>query len=1573
MGKQQRMTTGLFRPNIRAKLLGWFLLAALIPLGVVGYVAYIHSSSVLQEQESERLKSIAKTRGDQISDYFNEKKKSLSLLAWDPAVIMAMEDLVEAVETAGLGSAEHLEVDRKLHPFFKKYIDEFDYHDFFLIASDGTVLFTVQHESDFATNLKTGPYKDSELGRVFRSSCTLLATEISDFRFYKPSIRPAAFLTTPVLRKGKLLGAVALQLKTTRLHKLVGDYFGLGRTGEVLLVSRKQDRAIFLNPLRHDPMAGDQRLVAVYAEWSLPIRQALAGKKGQGFFKDYRGERVLAVWRYLPHLRVGMVVKKDAKEAFARVAQLARDSVLVGIIALLGVLLIAVTLSGSISRPIVQLTEATKALAEGDLTRQAKVSSGDEIGELARGFNRMTATFQGVIQQAKDIASGDFSAEFAPRSKKDTLGLALNEMTRTLRQVAQVAGAVAHGDYDLEIAVKGEHDQLGQALALMSRNLNAAMSDARRKINYLDNIPGPTLVFDLNHTVQFINRAACAQVHLTREQCLGRKCYEVFNNGHCQTSQCQATQAIKEDAVCSGVTRWKLLQGEIPIRYFVAPIKDRQGEIVSVVEYVVDISDEMKVAALAEQVSRGEYTVKLVPRFEGDRLAQAINRMTQDLRRSAEADKQDRWLKTGKAALAEAIQGQSELPALAGRIVSNLVQYLDARVGALYVRDPDGNYVLCGSYAHGGEEHLKAVFTPGEGLVGQAVKERQSLALNDVPDHYFKVRSALGEAPPRAIAVHPLIYEDEVQGVLELGAFEPFSQQAQEFMQTVSEGLAVALHSAESRHQMKELLAETRRKSEALQQQSEELRVANEELEEQTEALRRSEEELKSQQAELQATNEELEEKSEYLANQKAEIEHKNTEIEKAKLAVEANAQELARASQYKSEFLANMSHELRTPLNSLLILSKVLAENEDQNLSADQVKAATVIQTSGQDLLNLINDILDLSKVEAGMLSIFPEGVRLEDLARGMQGVFEPVAVERDLAFSVELDQGLPDTIFTDGHRVEQILRNLLSNAFKFTRAGSVSLRIHLPGEDAAFQHIGLNPQTAIVFSVADTGIGIPLGKQTAIFDAFQQADGTTGRSYGGTGLGLAISRELARLLGGEIHVQSQEGKGSCFSLYMTQKCAPLLRQDSPHPALIPAEGDRPPRPSTGEIPVFVTDDREEIAEGERSILIIEDDVGSARVLMDLSRDRGYKSLSAGDGESGLRLARRFSPTAIILDMGLPDMDGLTVLEELKKNPATADIPVQIISSLDQSPEPLELGAIGYLTKPASLEAIDAVFLDIEQAREEAIQEVLVMEDDPSIRRLINDLLQDRGVSTTGTGSGREGIELIRTGKFDCVILDLKLEDMMGVDVLREIHEDASLRLPPVVIYTGRELSHEEHQELRQYTSSIIIKGADSHERLLDETTMFLHSVETTLGGRESAAVKMLHDPEQVLQGRKVLLVDDDMRNTFALSSVLQKRGIAVVMADNGQMSLDRLAEEPDIDLIIMDIMMPVMDGYEAMEQIRKQQQHASLPIIALTAKAMPDDRARCIEAGANDYLTKPVDTDKLLAMMKVWLYKTK
>ena len=927
------------------------------------------------------------------------------------------------------------------------------------------------------------------------------------------------------------------------------------------------------------------------------------------------------------------------------------------------------------------------------------------------------------------------------------------------------------------------------------------------------------------------------------------------------------------------------------------------------------------------------------------------------------ADRLERqaWLRNGQTELAEQVLGRLTLNGLGRNILQFCAQYLDSVVAAVYVREDHGGLRRIASYGFSREqEQRNEVIHNDEGIVGQAAQQDQLIRLDNVPSDYcFKVSSGLGEGAPRSVLVVPTSDDDRVNGVIELGFLRPLEDRDIELFELIADNIGTSIEAARYRQRLQEVLAETQQLNEELQVQQEELKTANEELEEQSRILKESQISLEAQQAELEQTNE-------ALAEQRDAMDRKNTQLNQAQEQLEERADELQRSSKYKSEFLANMSHELRTPLNSSLILAKLLSENPQQNLTQEQVKFAESIYSAGNDLLNLINDILDISKVEAGKLEVRPENTSVARMVDGIRGLFQPLANEKSLEFRVDLQPGTPALIYTDSQRLEQILRNLLSNALKFTEKGQVSLAV------------SRHPGNAIAFVVTDSGIGIAQEQQESIFEAFRQADGTTNRKYGGTGLGLSISRDLATLLGGSISVSSESGRGSTFTLIMpelfvedAEPHAPVNVIAAPAPQLALGRAlSQPTLDAPLNIPRFL-DDREQAPFTTRCILVIEDEPNFAHILYDLAHELGYRCLVAHGADEGFSLAAEFIPDAILLDMRLPDHSGLTVLQRLKALAATRHIPVHVISVEDRVEAAMHMGAVGYAVKPTSREELKDVFARLESKLTQKVKRILLVEDDDLQRDSIARLIGDDDIEITAVGFAHEALDLLRSTIYDCMIIDLKLPDMLGNELLKRMSTEDICSFPPVIVYTGRNLTRDEEVELRKYSRSIIIKGARSPERLLDEVTLFLHKVESQLSHERQTMLKTARSRDKVFEGRKILLVDDDVRNIFALTSALEHKGAIVVIGRNGREAIERLNEVEDIDLVLMDVMMPEMDGYEATIEIRKNPRWRKLPIIAVTAKAMKDDQERCLQAGSNDYLAKPIDLDRLFSLIRVWLPK--
>jgi CheY-like chemotaxis protein/signal transduction histidine kinase/CHASE3 domain sensor protein len=955
-------------------------------------------------------------------------------------------------------------------------------------------------------------------------------------------------------------------------------------------------------------------------------------------------------------------------------------------------------------------------------------------------------------------------------------------------------------------------------------------------------------------------------------------------------------------------------------------------------------------------------------RHELMRLSAAYGEALGHHRQHAELLERQSWQRNGQSQLTERGIGQASLAQVTTSMLGFIADYSGAVVGAAYVREDGATLTRVAAYGFSkASEEAGQHFNGVESLVGQAAKTRRLMHIEDLPDHYLKVSSGLGTGNPRSVVLLPIENDGAVNAVIELGFLKAPTTRELEFFTLVAPNIGRAIEAALARRRLQDALAETQQLNEELQVQQEELRTANEELEEQSRVLEESQTILENQKAELEQTNEQL-------AEQATALDNKNGALNIVQAELEERARELARASKYKSEFLANMSHELRTPLNSALILSKLLAENPKGNLLAEQVQFAETIYAAGNDLLNLINDILDIAKVEAGKLDLSPERIPLDSLAEGLRLVFAPLAGQKKLDLVSRIAPGTPASIFSDRQRVEQIVKNLLSNAVKFTEAGEVTLAIG-PGENGM-----------IAIAVSDSGIGIAPDQQALIFDAFRQADGTTSRKYGGTGLGLSISRDLATLLGGAISVCSEAGKGSTFTLLlpatMPEALAPGPMFTAPAAA---AAAAAPTAPAAARAPVFAPaamparatpapapfpDDRGVAsAPGARTVLVIEDDPAFARILFDLAHEMAFRCLVAHSAADGLAAAATYLPDAILLDLGLPDSSGMEVLQHLKADPHARHIPVHIVSASERPEAAMLMGAVGYASKPATRERLREVFTTLEGKFTQKVKRVLLVEDDARQRDSVVQLIDDADVEITAVETGGAALALLRLNVYDCMIIDLKLPDMQGHELLTKMASEEITSFPPVIVYTGRNLTRVEEAELLKYSRSIIIKGARSPERLLDEVTLFLHKVESQMSAERQGMLKTVRSRDRVFDGRRILLVDDDVRNIFSLTSALEQKGIIVDVGRNGFEALAKLDEVPEIDLVLMDVMMPGMDGLEATRRLRADPRFAKLPVIAITAKAMKDDQEQCIKAGASDYLAKPIDLDRLYSLLRVWL----
>ncbi|MCY7354822.1 MAG: response regulator, partial [Lysobacter sp.] len=1224
----------------------------------------------------------------------------------------------------------------------------------------------------------------------------------------------------------------------------------------------------------------------------------------------------------------------------------------------------------------------------GDLSRKIGVDVKGEFLELKDTVNTMVDQLNGfaaeVTRVAREVGTegklgGQAIVPGAAGTWKDltdNVNAMASNLTTQVRNIAEVTTAVAKGDLSRKIGVdvKGEFLELKDTVNTMVDQLNGFAAEVTRvarevgtegKLGGQAQVPGAAgtwkdltdnvnamatnLTTQVRGIAKVVTAVATGDLHkkLTVEA-KGEiaELAETINN----MTDTLAIFADQVTTVAREVGVEGRLGGQANVPGTAGIWKDLTANVNQLAENLT--TQVRAIAEVATAVTQGNLTrsIQVDVRGEVADLKNNINAMIGTLRATTESSREQDWLKTNLAQFSGMMQGQRDLITLGHMLLSELAPLVNAQQGVMYVAEDDhGNgrrlRQLAG-YADAPTSAATRTIAFGEGLIGQCAAQGELILIDEVPPGMVQIESGLLSAVPRSVIVLPVLFEDQVKAVIELASLSEFTPAQRAFLEQLAGSIGIVLNTIEASMRTEHLLSQSQQ-------------LASE---------------LQFQQISLQQTNEDIALKAALLAEQKTEVEAKNQQIEHARRALEDKAAELALTSRYKSEFLANMSHELRTPLNSILILGQQLAENADTNLSPRQVEFAKTIHAAGTDLLHLISDILDLSKIESGTVTVDSEEISFAHLRENLERSFRHDAERRNLDFSVSVAPELGRSLNTDPKRLQQILKNLLSNALKFTEHGSVRLIARQVTSGWSQGHTILDTAPMVVaFEVHDTGIGISPDKQRIVFEAFQQADAGTSSKYGGTGLGLAISREIAGLLGGELKLTSTVGEGSTFILYLPLN---YMGSDSAHEARAQAAAPTNlatvlPQAAASQPLEQVPDDRLEIVPGDPSLLVIEDDPRYAAILRDQARTCGFKVLVANRGAEGLRLVREYRPTAITLDVFLPDMLGWTVLARLKQDSDTRHIPVQIITVEEERHQSIERGAFSYLAKPANTESIEMALERIKQYALPRVKRLLIVEDDPAERMSIEELIRHDDISIETVGSGAEALEMLQSAEFDCVVLDLRLPDISGFDLLDKIQEQPHLRDVPIVVFTGKDLSAAEDARLKKAAKSVVIKGVESPERLLDETALFLHRVIGDLPPAKRRMVQRLHESDETLREKRVLVVDDDVRNIFALSSVLERHGMDVVTAGNGQEAVDKVAADRDIALVLMDIMMPGMDGYDTMRAIRKDPDSRALPIVALTAKAMKGDREKCLEAGASDYLAKPVVTDQLLGVLRQWLHR--
>jgi HAMP domain-containing protein/CheY-like chemotaxis protein/signal transduction histidine kinase len=1242
-------------------------------------------------------------------------------------------------------------------------------------------------------------------------------------------------------------------------------------------------------------------------------------------------------------------------------------------------------MASNLTAQVRNIAEVATAVANGDLSKKITVDVRGELLQLKETLNTTTdqlRSFAGeVTRVAREVGTegrlgGQANVPGVAGTWKDltdNVNLLAANLTTQVRNIAEVTTAVARGDLSRKITVdvKGEILELKNTINTMVDQLNAFASEVTRvarEVGTEGKLGGQAQVSGVAGTWKDLTDTVNVMAANLTEQVRGIvKVVTAVANGDLKQNltvkskgevaalaetinNMTDTLAIFADQVTS-VAREVGVDGRLGGQANVPGAAGTWKALTGNVNLLAaNLTTQVRaIAEVATAVTKGDLTrsVQVDARGEVAELKDNINTMIDNLRLTTDRNTEQDWLKTNLAKFTNMLQGQRDLTTVGRLLLSELTPLVHAQQGVIYQVESEElqSMRLLSAYADDGANGHPQRLRIGEGLIGQCASDKRRLLITEMPDHAVPIGSALFKVKPANIIVLPVLFENQVKAVIELASVKEFTALQTMFLEQLTASIGIVLNSIEATMQ-----------TEGLLKQSQQLAG-----------------ELQTQQRELQQTNEQLEQKAQQLAERNVEVERKNQEIEQARRALEEKAAELALTSKYKSEFLANMSHELRTPLNSILILGQQLADNPDGNLTSKQTEFARTIHGAGTDLLNLISDILDLSKIESGTVTVEAEEIFFSNLLDAVGRPFRHEAETRQLSFKVDLDPSLGRSLTTDSKRLQQVLKNLLSNAFKFTDRGGVQLKVFAAPVGWTSTHPVLSQaQSVVAFEVADTGIGIPAEKQKIIFEAFQQADASTSRKYGGTGLGLAISRELSSLLGGEIHIRSAPGVGSTFTLYLPIAYAgPSVAM---RPTTLPAS--HAPAPSMPivlpERPIEqIPDDRHEIQPGDSILLIVEDDPHYCRVLIDLARVKGFKVLVAMRGADALELAKQYQPNAVSLDVFLPDMLGWSVLSQLKQNPLTRHIPVQIITLDEDKHHGLARGAFSFVTKPTTTEGVEAALRRIKEFSTPRRKRLLVVEDNPAEQLSISELLGYDDVEIETAGTGRDALAALRRHPADCVVLDLRLPDMSGFEVLEQLGADETLSEVPVVVFTGRELSAEEDARLHTMARSIVVKGVESPERLLDETALFLHRVVTDLPVEKQRMLERLTTSDEDLVSRTVLLVDDDARNIFALSSVLERRGMRVLTATTGNEAIKLIESNNDIAIVLMDIMMPEMDGYQTMEEIRKNANFRRLPIIALTAKAMKGDREKCLDAGASDYLAKPVNTEQLLSALRSWLHR--
>lgn len=1628
-----------------------------------------------EDEGFEMLALSTNQKKSKIENFFKKIDSELVLISSHKDVLEA-EKVFRTVASKGKfnsGNPQYRSSWVRYNPVFSNLIKNNNFEDIYLInASNGLVMFSNDGGKDVGTNIKLGKEKNEGLGKLLEKILASGKSAYSDFSAYSPKDGKQYFFAgIPIYKNGKFESIVALRYGADKFDELVQEYTGLGKTGETYLAGMSDGKITFRSDLK--TMGNGTYTVGAEAAKGSPEYwvDAFDNKLVKDVYTDSEGKLVMVVGEKLAVNGLDWIIisKMDIEEILTKkvenreVYDIYREKFDFSDLFLIhpnGQVFYSVAkeddyhtniISGKYSKSglgnLVKNVLETKEYQFEDFSIY-EPSDGEVYSFVGIPYiynNKVQFVIGAQISKEKINKIMSHISEMGKTGEtflvgKDYLMRSdsyLDKKNRTIE--ASFKNSTTIDTKDVTNALKGMSntisltDYLGNTVlssytnvkigntewALISKMNSKEVMTSNRYLTIwiliilLISIGGITLfafaftetiskpILKLNEWAKKVAKGENEIIEITESNDEIGMVSESFKN------VVDSLQKLTD--MCTHISI-----GDLSDKFTLRSENDPLGQAVNTMR-----DNFVTVVEQAKQISKGDYSSEIIPRSDKDELSISLKEMVVALKESRDNNEKQRWTKAGQGELNDVMQGEQRIEGLAKNIITKLCTYLSVDVGTIFIKGTENEYILTGTYAFTPKIAHAVTVREGEGMLGQALLEKQMMITKNVPDDYMVTSSSLGETKIKNILILPCLHNNEVLCLIELGKLKEFTETEIELLKIVSENIAIGIESCEAQENMKILLDKTMKQAEELQQQQEELRQTNEELEEQAKALRESEERLLQQQEELRQTNEELEEQTKILKeseerlqvqqeelrvtneeleertfsleNQRKEVNEKNEILKKAQKEIEMKAKALEIASKYKSEFLANMSHELRTPLNSILILSQLLSQNKSKHLTELEIDYANTINTSGIDLLNLINDILDLSKVEAGKMEVNIEKIKTKSMVKEIEKLFEHVVSEKGLSFNVSIEDDVPEDIFSDEQRLSQVIKNVMSNAIKFTSKGSIDLKVFKP-KNMNFNLKSLENKDLIAFSIKDTGIGITPDKIMHIFEAFKQGDGTTSRKFGGTGLGLSISREFIRLFGGEIQVQSEEGKGAEFIVilpvksevsgkadvefnamdYIESNFGHSKAEEIPQIEVLPAKKEETftfevkkelPDLELEEVDINVSDNE--------YILIIEDDQTFSGILEKMAQVKGFTAITTQTGEKGLAIINKAIPSAVILDIGLPGMSGWEVLERIKQNPKLKKIPVHIMSAIDGSEKFKELGILDFIQKPVSIEKLENAFDRIKTITINGLKKILIVEDNKihskSIRSVI--MAHNNDIEILACETAEACIKMLMNDEFDCMILDLGLEDMCGIDLLTKIRKDDISQIP-IIIYTGKDLSREENEKLEKYAETVILKGPQSMERLLDETNLFLHHIEKKMSEKKHRIVQSEYEKEENLVGKKVLVVDDDMRNVFALTSLLESKGLIVEPARNGKEALEIIKKDEMFDIILMDIMMPEMDGYTATRAIRKIRRYENTPIIALTAKAMKEDRNKCINAGASDYMSKPIEMDKLINLLRVWLY---